>query len=163
MDRALVLLVCAGVLACDGDGGSIVEPAPQVALRLSPPSVEAAPGTEFEVSLILENSLEVFGLSVDVVFDSTAVGVVPGGVTLGDLFGETPIALVMIGSDRVSVGASLPQTPAEDRVTGSGVVASIRFASRDTVRSEIGLRSVLAVTDSGEPTALAGLEPTVVN
>ncbi len=163
MRRALILLICLLPLACDDDGNGVTEPEPEVAVRLSPAQVSASPGTEFEMSIMLENSVDIFGLTFDVVFDSTAVGVGEGSVEFGDLFGETPLTLSIVEPGRISFGVSLSQTPGVDQVSGTGEVASISFTSFGAAQSEIRLQSVQAVDETGESTPVASGGPTTVN
>jgi hypothetical protein len=168
MRPLLILLVSLSLLAlaCDDDDDSngIMPPPPsEVGLRLSPTAVSAGAGEEFEVSVLLEKSAEVFGVTFDVIFEAPRVSVVADSISFGDLFGDTPLTLAVVETGRLSLGASLTQADGVDAVVGSGTVATVRFTSLGAEPSQIRVESVVAVTETGAPTPVAVLGGTAVN
>jgi len=163
MRRALILLICLFPLACDDDDGNgITGPEPGTRLVLSPVQIDAAVGTEFTQTVTLENSVDVFGLTFDVVFDTMVVSFVEDSVEFGDLFGEDALTMSVAEGGRVSLGVSLAQTPDVDQVAGSGEVANLSFTVVGTRESEISLQSVVAIDEAGEPVLVAVSDPTTV-
>jgi hypothetical protein len=147
-------------LQVDSEGEEEKAP-PKVELELQPPRPLVAPGSTFEVQLMAKAKVPVSHLPVTLTFDPRFLEVVQ--VQRGGFLGSSGQAKFMADSStpgRVVLGASrVGQQPG---VTGSGLVASLRFRALEAGQTTLGFEKGRALDKGLKPIQPVGKSQAVV-
>jgi hypothetical protein len=149
-------------VALQVEGETVEDSAPpQVELELQPPHPLVAPGATFEVQLVASAKVPVSHLPVTLTFDPWVLEVLQ--VQPGGFLGSSSQAQFMADFStpgRVVMGASrVGQRPG---VTGSGLVASVRFRALEAGQTTLGFEKGRALDQRLKPIQPIARSPAVV-
>jgi general secretion pathway protein D len=134
---------------------------PKVELQLQPPRPLVAPGSTFEVQLVAKAKVPVSHLPVTLTFDPRLLEVVQ--VQRGGFLGSSGQAKFMADSStpgRVVLGAS--RVGQQSGVTGSGLVASLRFRALEAGQTTLDFEKGRALDKGLEPIKPVGKSQSVI-
>ncbi len=123
---------------------------PKVELKLQPPRPLVAPGATFEVQVLAKTKVPVSHLPVTLVFDPRVLEVIH--VRRGGFLGSEGKAKFMADSSspgRVVLGAS--RVGQQSGVTGSGLVASLRFRALEEGQTDLSFEKGKALDNKLKP------------
>ena len=91
-------------------------------LKIEPAEQTIAVDEEAVFSVQLYNGVDVFALSVEIVFNNGVVGAPINSVTKGDFWGDDANMTTQIDYDRLCVAIGQVQTAGDDGITGDGTL-----------------------------------------
>ena len=149
-------------VALQVDGETVEDKAPpKVELKLQPPRPLVAPGATFDVELVASAKVPVSHLPVTLTFDPWVLEVVH--VQPGGFLGSSSQAQFMAdfsSPGRLVMGASrVGQQPG---VTGSGLVASVRFRALEAGQTTVVFEKGRALDQRLKPVGPVGRSPAVI-
>ena len=127
----------------------VVEIGPQ--LRIEPAEQTIAVDEEAVFSVQLYSGVNVFALSVEIVFNNGVVGVPINSVTKGDFWGDDAIMITQIEYDRLCVAIGQVQTAGDDGITGDGTLFEFILVGLLAGESDITFENLSLIDENGDP------------
>ena len=120
-------------------------------LRIEPAEQTIAVDEEAIFSVQLYGGVDVFALSVEIVFNNGVVGAPINSVTKGDFWGDDAIMTTQIDYDRLCVAIGLVQTAGEDGITGDGTLFEFILVGLLAGESDITFENLSLIDENGDP------------
>ncbi|HET7102807.1 MAG TPA: cohesin domain-containing protein [Terracidiphilus sp.] len=150
--------------AQDNESAAAAAPTPAEQLRLSlvAPHGQIAPGSTFQVPIVLTGGADVASVPLQVQYDPSKLALV--NVDEGDFLNRDGQAVALVhrddGPGTIVVNASRP--PGAAGVSGAGVVCVLSFQAKAAGESLLSILRGSAVTSGQQQVAAAGGQATVV-
>ncbi len=120
-------------------------------LRIEPAEQTIAIDEEAVFSVQLYSGVNVFALSVEIVFNNGVVGVPINSVTKGDFWGDDAIMITQIEYDRLCVAIGQIQTAGEDGITGDGTLFEFILVGLLAGEGDITFENLSLIDENGDP------------
>ena len=125
----------------------VVEIGPQ--LKIEPAEQTIAVDEEAVFSVQLYNGVDVFALSVEIVFNNGVVGVPINSVTKGNFWSDDAIVTTQIEYDRLCVAIGQIQTAGDDGITGDGTLFEFILVGLLAGESDITFENLSLIDENG--------------
>ena len=106
---------------------------------------------EAVLSVQLHGGVNVFALSVELVFNNGVLGVPIDSVTKGDFWGDDAIITTQIDYDRLCVAIGQVQTSGDDGITGDGTLFEFILVGLLAGDSDITFENLSLIDENGDP------------
>jgi hypothetical protein len=120
-------------------------------LKIEPAEQTIAVDEEAVFSVQLYNGVDVFALSVEIVFNNGVVGAPINSVTIGDFWGDDAIITTQIEYDRLCVAIGQIQTAGDDGITGDGTLFEFILVGLLAGESDITFENLSLIDENGDP------------
>jgi hypothetical protein len=120
-------------------------------LKIEPAEQIIAVDEEAVFSVQLYNGVDVFALSVEIVFNNGVVGAPINSVTKGDFWGDNAIITTQIEYDRLCVAIGQVQTAGDDGITGNGTLFEFILVGLLAGESDITFENLSLIDENGDP------------
>ncbi|MBC8415868.1 MAG: PKD domain-containing protein [Candidatus Cloacimonetes bacterium] len=135
----------------EGNDSSTIEIEVVRRLKIEPAELIIAVDEEAVLSVQLYGGVDVFALSVEIVFNNGVVGVPINSVTKGDFWGDDAIMTTHIDYDRLCVAIGQVQTAGDDGITGDGTLFEFILVGLLAGESDITFENLNLIDENGDP------------
>jgi len=122
----------------------------QLELLISPYESVISIDEELEVSIQVENVSDLFAFSAEIVFDNSIIEPVPDMLTIGSIWGNDVVELIVLENGRINVAISLQQTPGIDEINGNEELLTFRVIGLQAGSSSLSFENVQMLDENGE-------------
>ncbi len=120
-------------------------------LKIEPAEQTIAVDEEAVFSVQLYGGVNVFALSVEIVFNNGVVNAPINPVSIGDFWGEDAIIATQIEYDRLCVAIGQVQTAGEDGITGDGTLFEFILVGLLAGESDLTFENLNLIDENGDP------------
>ncbi len=137
----------------DSDSSTIEIEVIEVGLQLEIEPAEQTINIDEEAicNVQLYDGVNVFALSVEIVFNNGVVGAPINSVTKGDFWGDDAIIVTQIDYNRLCVAIGQVQTIGDDGITGDGTLFEFILVGLLAGESDITFENLSLIDENGDP------------
>jgi hypothetical protein len=135
----------------EGNDSSTIEIAVAPQMKIEPAEQTIVVDEEAVLSVQLYGGVNVFALSVEIVFNNGVVNAPINSVTIGDFWGDDALITTQIDYDRLCVAIGQVQTAGEDGITGDGTLFEFILVGLLAGESDIIFENLSLIDENGDP------------
>ena len=130
---------------------SSTEPETNLISSMTPSEQTVGIDIEATFSVEIENIIDLFAFSCEIVFDSTIVTLPESPVTIGSFWSVDYISTSVNDDDRLNIAIGLVQTPGDDGLDGAGVLFNFKVKGIQIGSSNLTFENLSLINEEGDP------------